>query len=378
VKILLIANTDWYLYNFRLALAETLRARGDQVVLVSPEGSYVKKLKDLGFRWVGFPLKRRSLNPLSEIRTLFRLFRLYQREAPDLVHQFTIKCVIYGSFICHLLGIRRVVNSITGLGYVFTEGKGARPWLRRLINVFYRLILFRTWVIFQNTTDEELFLKNRLVDSDRVALILGSGVDTNLFSPRPELEGPPLAILPARLLWAKGVGEFVQAARQLKTEGVIARFALVGDGDDGNPASVHADQLQAWVQEGVIEWWGWRENMTDVYAQASIVCLPSYYREGLPKTLIEAAACGRPIVTSNMPGCREVVRHGENGLLVPVRDSSALASALKQLILNSELRCAMGVRGREIAEKEFLMSSIISQTFKVYQVSAGIEPEINP
>jgi glycosyltransferase involved in cell wall biosynthesis len=378
VKILLIANTDWYLYNFRLALAETLRARGDQVVLVSPEGSYVKKLKDLGFRWVGFPLKRRSLNPLSEIRTLFRLFRLYQREAPDLVHQFTIKCVIYGSFICHLLGIRRVVNSITGLGYVFTEGKGARPWLRRLINVFYRLILFRTWVIFQNTTDEELFLKNRLVDSDRVALILGSGVDTNLFSPRPELDGPPLAILPARLLWAKGVGEFVQAARQLKTEGVIARFALVGDGDDGNPASVHADQLQAWVQEGVIEWWGWRENMTDVYAQASIVCLPSYYREGLPKTLIEAAACGRPIVTSNMPGCREVVRHGENGLLVPVRDSSALASALKQLILNSELRCAMGVRGREIAEKEFLMSSIISQTFKVYQVSAGIEPEINP
>jgi glycosyltransferase involved in cell wall biosynthesis len=378
VKILLIANTDWYLYNFRLALAETLRARGDQVVLVSPEGSYVKKLKDLGFRWVGFPLKRRSLNPLSEIRTLFRLFRLYQREAPDLVHQFTIKCVIYGSFICHLLGIRRVVNSITGLGYVFTEGKGARPWLRRLINVFYRLILFRTWVIFQNTTDEELFLKNRLVDSDRVALILGSGVDTVLFSPRPELDGPPLAILPARLLWAKGVGEFVQAARQLKTEGVIARFALVGDGDDGNPASVHADQLQAWVQEGVIEWWGWRENMTDVYAQASIVCLPSYYREGLPKTLIEAAACGRPIVTSNMPGCREVVRHGENGLLVPVRDSSALASALKQLILNSELRCAMGVRGREIAEKEFLMSSIISQTFKVYQVSAGIEPEINP
>jgi glycosyltransferase involved in cell wall biosynthesis len=378
VKILLIANTDWYLYNFRLALAETLRARGDQVVLVSPEGSYVKKLKDLGFRWVGFPLKRRSLNPLSEIRTLFRLFRLYQRETPDLVHQFTIKCVIYGSFICHLLGIRRVVNSITGLGYVFTEGKGARPWLRRLINVFYRLILFRTWVIFQNTTDEELFLKNRLVDSDRVALILGSGVDTNLFSPRPELEGPPLAILPARLLWAKGVGEFVQAARQLKTEGVIARFALVGDGDDGNPASVHADQLQAWVQEGVIEWWGWRENMTDVYAQASIVCLPSYYREGLPKTLIEAAACGRPIVTSNMPGCREVVRHGENGLLVPVRDSSALASALKHLILNSELRCAMGVRGREIAEKEFLMSSIISQTFKVYQVSAGIEPEINP
>jgi glycosyltransferase involved in cell wall biosynthesis len=377
VKILLFANTDWYLYNFRLALAETLRASGDQVVLVSPDGSYVQKLKDLGFRWISFPLKRRGLNPLSEVWTLFRLFRLYRWEAPDLVHQFTIKCVIYGSFICHLLGIRRVVNSITGLGYVFTEGKGARPWLRRLINVFYRLILRRTWVIFQNTADEELFLKNRLVDSNRVALILGSGVDTDLFSPHPELDGPPLAILPARLLWAKGVGEFVQAARQLKTEGVIARFALVGDGDDGNPASVHADQLQAWVQEGVIEWWGWKENMKDVYAQAAIVCLPSY-REGLPKTLIEAAACGRPIVASDVPGCREVVRHGENGLLVPVRDGSALASALKQLILNSELRRAMGVRGREIAEKEFLMSSVISQTFRVYQVSAGIEPEMNP
>jgi glycosyltransferase involved in cell wall biosynthesis len=173
------------------------------------------------------------------------------------------------------------------------------------------------------------------------------------------------------------VGEFVVAARQIRTSGLSARFALVGDGDDGNPASVHADQLQAWVQEGVIEWWGWKENMKDVYAQAAIVCLPSY-REGLPKTLIEAAACGRPIVASDVPGCREVVRHGENGLLVPVRDGSALASALKQLILNSELRCAMGVRGREIAEKEFLMSSVISQTFRVYHVSAGIKPEMNP
>jgi glycosyltransferase involved in cell wall biosynthesis len=377
VKILLFANTDWYLYNFRLALAQALRERGDEVVLVSPDGPYVPRLRDLGFRWVCFPLARRGLNPLVEIWTILRLLLLYRQERPDLVHQFTVKCVLYGSLACHLLGIHSVVNSVEGLGYVFTEWEGSRAWLRGLVKLIYRLVLRPTWVIFQNPDDQQYFTINRLVNPERIVMIRSSGVDIREYLPRPESKGIPIVILPARLLWDKGVGEFVVAARQIRTSGLSARFALVGDGDDGNPASVHADQLQAWVQEGVIEWWGWKENMKDVYAQAAIVCLPSY-REGLPKTLIEAAACGRPIVASDVPGCREVVRHGENGLLVPVRDGSALASALKQLILNSELRCAMGVRGREIAEKEFLMSSVISQTFRVYHVSAGIKPEMNP
>jgi glycosyltransferase involved in cell wall biosynthesis len=242
--------------------------------------------------------------------------------------------------------------------------------LRDFIKLFYRLVLNNTWVIFQNPDDRAAFLESHLVDPKKVTLIRGSGVDIRRFSPRPEPPGIPLVVLPARLLWDKGVGEFVTAARMLQTEGLHVRFALVGDGDDENPASVSASQLRAWENGGVIEWWGWQENMQDVYAQAAIVCLPSY-REGLPKTLIEAAACGRPIITSDVPGCREVVRQGENGLLVPARDASALAEALKDLLQNPKERLEMGKRGRIIAEKEFSMNLVISQTLAFYQSSSN-------
>jgi glycosyltransferase involved in cell wall biosynthesis len=366
VKILLFANTDWYLYNFRLAHAKALLEQGNEVVLVSPAGPYGPRMQAMGFRWLPFPLTRRSLNPFAAILTVVRLLSLYRLENPDLVHHFTVKCVLYGSLACLLLGIHAVVNSVTGLGYVFMQGDGARRWLRVLIKWSYRLLLRPTWVIFQNPDDRVAFLESRLVNPQKVTLIRGSGVDTGHFSPRPEPEGIPLVILPARMLWDKGVGEFVAAARMAQSGGTNARFALVGDSDDENPASVHASQLRAWEKEAVIEWWGWKENMDDVYTQAAIVCLPSY-REGLPKTLIEAAACGRPIVSCDVPGCREVVRHGENGFLVPVRDARALSNALVELLENPSLRRKMGICSRIIAENEFSMDLVISQTLALYQ-----------
>jgi glycosyltransferase involved in cell wall biosynthesis len=374
VKILLFANTDWYLYNFRLALAEALRARGNEVVLVSPEGSYVPRLQELGFRWISFPFTQHGLNPLFEISTILHLLSLYRHEKPDLVHQFTVKCVLYGSLVCRLLGIRPVVNSVTGLGYVFTESKGARQGLRRLIILLNRLMLRHTWVIFQNPDDRDFFLENNLVDPGRVALIRGSGVDHQRFVQTSEPNGTPVVILPARLLWDKGVAEFVEAARQLQADGLQARFVLVGDSDPENRSAVPVARIREWEQSGVIEWWGWKENMEGVFAQASIVCLPSY-REGLPKTLIEAAACGRPIVASDVPGCREIVRPGENGLLVPARDTATLAAALKQLIQDPELRHAMGIRGQKIAEKEFSMDLVITQTLNVYHSAMGLGVE---
>ena len=368
MKIILFANTDWYLYNFRLAQALALRQRGDEVVLVSPDGPYGPRMQELGFRWLSFPLARRSLNPLDGIQTIIRLLDLYSHEKPDLVHQFTVKCVLFGSVACHLLGIRTIVNSVTGLGYIFMEGGATRRWLRGFIKLFYRLVLHNTWVIFQNPDDRSAFLESQLVDPKKVTLIRGSGVDTRRFFPQPEPSGLPLVVLPARMLWDKGVGEFVEAARALRAEGLQARFALVGDGDAENPASVHASQIRAWENEGVIEWWGWQADMQAVYAQAAIVCLPSY-REGLPKTLIEAAACGRPIITSDVPGCREVVRQGENGLLVPARDAAALAKALTDLLQSPAARSQMGSCGRIIAEKEFSMDLVISQTLAFYQSS---------
>ena len=366
MKILLLANTDWYLYNFRLALAQSLRDRGDEVVLVSPDGPYGPRMQALGFYWLKFPLAQHGLNPVAEIRTVVRLLGLYRREKPDLAHHFTIKCVLYGSLASRLLGIRSVVNSVTGLGYVFMEAGSTRRWLRGLIKGFYRLVLRGTWVIFQNPDDRAVFLKDHLVDPKRVALIRGSGVDIHHFLPQPEPSGEPLVILPARMLWEKGVGEFVAASRILKAEGVSARFVLVGDSDPENPASVRASELRAWEKEGVIEWWGWEENMDEVYAQAAIICLPSY-REGLPKTLIEAAACGRPIVASDVPGCREIVRNGENGLLFPVRDAGALAAALIDLLQDPMRRREMGICSRAIAEEEFSMELVISRTLALYQ-----------
>jgi glycosyltransferase involved in cell wall biosynthesis len=365
----MFANTDWYLYNFRLAQAQALRKRGDEVILVSPSGTYGPQMQALGFRWLPFPLARSSLNPFTELGAVLRLLRLYRRERPDLVHHFTIKCVLYGSLASHLLGIGSIVNSITGLGYVFLEGGGARRWLRGLVKTFYRLLLKHSWVIFLNQDDQKAFLDMRLLDPKRVALIRGDGVDTRLFIPQPEPVGIPLVILPARMLWDKGVGEFVAAARTIRAGGTSARFALVGESDN-NPSSVTVAQLQNWQKEGVIEWWGWKENMNDVYPQAAIVCLPSY-REGMPKTLIEAAACGRPIVTSNVPGCREVVLDGVNGLLVPARDAGALAEALLKLLREPEIRKEMGIRSRKIAEEEFSMELVIARTFEVYQSCLG-------
>lgn len=374
MKILLFANTDWYLYNFRLALVQALCERGDEVVLVSPDGPYGPRMQEMGIRWLRFPLARRNLNPLLEGITILRLARLYRCERPELVHHFTVKCVLYGSLVSRLLGIRSVVNSVTGLGYIFTEGNGSPPkyggsgrrWLQKIVKLFYRILLRRTYVIFQNPDDQAVFIQNGLIDPQRAALIRGSGVDILRFSPRPEEEGLPVVILPARLLWDKGVAEFVQAAHLLRAEGIQARFALVGDSDPENPSSVPLAQIQEWEREAVIEWWGWVEDMAEAYAKAHIVCLPSY-REGLPKTLIEAAACSRPIVASDVPGCREVVRHGTNGLLVPSHDPFALADAVRLLVKNPSLRQKMGTRGRDIAVKEFSTAQIISQTLSVYQ-----------
>lgn len=369
MKILLFANTDWYLYNFRLELAKVLRDRGDQVVLVSPGGPYASRLQELGYRWLSFPMQRDGMNPWIEMGTIARLVRLYLAEKPDLAHHFTVKCVLYGSLACSLTGIRRVVNSVTGLGYVYMENGGRRRWLQGLITAFYRLVLRKTRVIFQNPDDRDTFLERRLVEPAQVALIRGSGVDLEKFSPQPEPPGPPLVILPARLLWDKGVGDFVAAARLLRVEQPHLRFALVGDSDPGNPAAVPEVQLQAWVQEGVLEWWGWHDDMDRVYAQAHVICLPSF-REGLPKTLVEAAGSGRPIVASDVPGCREIVHAGENGLLVPVRDVPALARAVNRLIQDPALRKEMGVNGRKLAG-EFSMDRIISETLQVYQSSTG-------
>jgi glycosyltransferase involved in cell wall biosynthesis len=364
MKILLMSNTDWYLYNFRLDLAEALRARGDEVTLASPGGEYVPQLQALGFRWLEISISRRGLNPLEELATIFHLWALYRREKPDIVNHYTIKCVLYGSLAARLAGVPRIINSIEGLGIVFS---GRNRFLQTVIQWMYRLFLVNTTVIFLNPDDFELFLHKGLVAPESAHLIPGSGVDVSRFSSFPEPDfAPSVVVFPARLLWEKGVGDFVESARLLKQRGVAARFALIGEPDPHNPSSISRQDVEAWVAAGVVEAWGWRQDMPAVYAESHIVCLPSFYREGVPRSLTEAAASGRAIVTTDAPGCREVVRHGVNGLLVPPRDPVALADALQTLLENPQLRQEMGQRGREIVEREFSSEIVIEKTLKVY------------
>jgi Glycosyltransferase len=305
----------------------------------------------------------------QELGTLWGLFRLYRKLKPELVHHVTIKPVMYGGIAAHMARVPAVISAVTGLGYVFIARGFASSLLRASVKAMYRLALAhpRGRVIFQNPDDRAMFLKAGLVDEASAVMIRGSGVDMKRFAPTPQLEGTPLVVFASRMLWDKGVGEFVEAARCLKAEGVDARFVLVGNPDPGNPAAVSVAQIESWQKERTVEWWGCREDMPQVFSQTHVVCLPSAYGEGVPKVLIEAAASGRPIVATDAPGCREIVRHGENGLLVPIQNAHALALGLRQLIEAPELRRRMGAKGRRLAESEFAVERVIAQTLAVYR-----------
>jgi glycosyltransferase involved in cell wall biosynthesis len=292
------------------------------------------------------------------------------------MHTVTIKPVIYGGIVARLLGVPRLVSAVTGLGQVFTDKKSVPSPVRALALSLYRLALGHknSRTIFQNPDDRTFMVEAKLVSADRTALIRGSGVDMSYFAPRPEPPGPGVVILPARLLWDKGIGEFVEAARLLREAGLDARLALVGEPPPHNRGSVPQDTIESWVRQGLVEWWGHQADMPAVYGRSHIVCLPSYYGEGVPRALIEAAACARPIVTADTPGCREVVRDDVNGLLVPPRAPAALADALRQLLLDPARRKAMGPRGRELAVAEFSVERVVEATLKVY---AGLEAQPN-
>lgn len=368
MKVLLFANTDWYLYNFRIALAEELQSQGNEVVCISPPGPYVKYLIEKGFHWIKLDLKRSNLNPFKEISTILNLVRFYRRERPDLVNHFTVKCVLYGSMAAYFSNSPTTINSITGLGYAFSENAGG---LNKIASLLYSIFVRNTWLTFQNPEDQEFFIQKGWATPSHFRLIRGSGVNVNYFTPQPFPEGSglPKIILPARMLWSKGVREFVEAGRILKQQGIDARFILVGDTDPGNPEAVAEKQLKDWQNQELVEFWGWQTDMRSVYAQATIVCLPSY-REGVPKTLLEAAACGRALVASDVPGCREIVKAGYNGLLVPSRDGKALAQALLDLLQDPARRQQMALNGRKLVVDKFSTMQINKETLDFYSVAS--------
>jgi glycosyltransferase involved in cell wall biosynthesis len=368
MKVLLFANTDWYLYNFRLALAEAIRAEGHEVVLLSPPGKYGERLKEAGFRWIEFPLARRGLNPLVELVTILRLAWLYYKERPDLVHHFTVKCVLYGSIAAHLVRIKAVVNALAGLGHTFSNDGLQSRLLRQMIKLMCRFVLARTQVIFQNPTDHRAFLDTRLVERENSHLIRGSGVNIERFKPcQPhQRNGKRYVLLASRLLWAKGIAEYVEAAREVRRRIPNAVFLLAGESDPGNPAAVPQKEIDEWKRQGDVEVLGHCEDMRAMLEKADLVALPTYYGEGVPRILIEAAACGKPLVATHMPGCSEIVLPGCNGRLVPTRNSLELARAIQEILLDDNQRAEMGRQSRLLAY-EFSEDLVITNTFRVYQ-----------
>lgn len=373
-RILIIVNAEWYFWSHRLSLAKALQAQGFEVVVAAAvERGYRTAIEDQGLRFIPLRLQRRSTSVVKELASLWELINLYRAERPSLVHHVTIKPVLYGSLAAKLAAVPAVMNTVPGLGYVFLRA-GWRPWLlRQLISVMYRVALAgnSVRVIFQNPDDRDSFIANKLVAPQRTRLIRGSGVDIHRFTPAPEPAGTPIILLASRLLWDKGLAELAEAARLLQQKGVACRVVIVGVPDRENPNAVPATTLEAWQSEGIIEWWGLRDDMPRVLQMTSIVVLPTYYPEGVPKILLEAAACERAIVTTDVPGCREIVRHGDNGLLVPPRNARALADALETLLCDPALRARMGQRGREIVVAEFSEEQVIRETLTVYRDLLG-------
>jgi glycosyltransferase involved in cell wall biosynthesis len=345
------------------------RKAGYNVTLVTNVNTHAEEIRKLGIKIVPLNLNRGSMNLLKELSVVVRLVSIYRQEKPDIVHHVAIKPILYGTIAARLAGLSNVVNALTGMGYLFTSEHLKARIIRPFLKYAFKAVLIgkKSRLIMQNQDDCTMLVNEGIVNSAQTRLIRGAGVDTSEFFCSPEpLSRRPVVVFPARMLKDKGVVEFVAAAEILKKRGVHARFVLVGDTDSHNHAAISVEQLAAWAAEGYIEWWDRRNDMPEVLAKAHIVCLPSY-REGLPKALLEAASSGRPIVTTDTIGCREVVRHDENGFLVPLRSTVELADALQCLIENPDLRQKMGLRGRELAVQEFSVEKVIAETLAVYK-----------
>lgn len=364
-KILFFVTEDWFVCSHWLPLIDGAKKEGFEVVVVTRTNKHAEKILEHGARVIHFEISRRGLNVFREFWAILRLIYIYRQEQPDIVHHVAMKSMLYGSLVSHLIRIPHTVNWVAGMGWLFISSNWRAKILQVVVRKILGVLLRGTLVIVENK-DDQAIIANIGIANQHIHLIRGAGVDTLLYAPSQEPEGVPLVVLPARMLWDKGVGEFYKAAGQLQKRAVKARFVLVGEPDTENPASVSRHQLVDWQKEGVVEWWGRREDMPQVLAQSHIVCLPSY-REGLPKALLEAASCGRPIVTTDVPGCREVVRDGDNGILVEVRNSAALTEALARLLADPELRKQMGQRGRERVLSEFSQEKIVNQVLNLYR-----------
>lgn len=370
-KVLLVSNTSWYLYNFRLPLIRDLRDRGIQVALVAPHDSHTSFLQEEGFTVHPWLVARSSVNPLSEAHALVDLLLIYRREQPDLVHHFTIKACLYGTIAAKFARVYRVINAVTGLGHIFLGTSKRCRLLRKLITPLYRATFKarRSTVVFQNAEDQEKLIQLGVTDGERARLIRGSGVDIERYRPSEDSAGrfhDPLQLLfPSRLIREKGTAELLHACRRLLADGIKFELLVAGALDSGNRSALNKNELVDLQADPCIRLLGHVDDMQALYAGSDIVVLPSW-REGLSRALIEAAAMERPIITTDVPGCRDVVDHAVSGLLVPLRDARAIELAVRLLIENPDVARRFGKAARQKVVAEFQLSLVNQSTMQQY------------
>lgn len=362
-----VITEDWFFASHFLDRAIAAVSAGYKVSVVTRCRETARDFRQHGLSVENIEFSRRGLNPITELATILRLRSILKRIKPDVVHNIALKPVVLGSLAAQFASVQNIVNAPVGMGYVFTSQENRARILRPIVKALIRYSLNRRnrRVIIENHDDLNNLVSGGFAERDSIALIKGAGVDTEKFAQKPEPSGPVCVIMVSRLLRDKGIQEFIDAAKLVKARDHGVRFLLVGDVDDGNPTSLTSRQLIELTDSRDVTWLGARTDIAELLAASHLACLPSY-REGLPKSLIEAASAGRPIVTTDVPGCREVVTHLVHGLLVKPRDSKDLAAAIEKLVGDPELRRTMGAANRRRAETEFSNEIIIHQTQSVY------------
>lgn len=357
MKIVIIASFSQSLVNFRGPLIKAMLARGNQVICVAPDNIAEPEIRKIGGDFFCLPLSRSGLNPISDLLYLKKLISLFNSIKPDALLSYTIKPVIYGSVAARIAGIKNIFSIITGLGFSFMGETNTQKFVGLVAKMLYRCFLhYNNRVFFQNPDDLNEFIQRNLIISDKAVLINGSGVDLNYFSRQPTKNNQPVFLLISRLLREKGIFEYITAAEIVKKSHSDAKFILIGP-TDPCPSSISLNEISDFVSKGVIEYEGWVKDVRPYIEKANIFVLPSY-REGTPRTVLEAMAIGRPIITTDAPGCRETVINGYNGFLVKPRDNSSLVEAMVQFINNPDLIIKMGLAGRKLAEEKYDVNQV--------------------
>jgi glycosyltransferase involved in cell wall biosynthesis len=368
MKLLFVVNVDWFFLSHRLPIALEAKRKGFEVHIATGITSKLGDLQSEGFIVHPLDIDRSSAGLFSSLNLVWQIYQVFRRVRPDLVHLVTIKPILFGGLAARLARVPALVAAISGLGFVFIAD-GTKAKIRRwLVGLIYGQALKhkRLKIIFQNTSDQEILRELIKFSSGDSIIIRGSGIDLEQFTMKAEPSEGFVVAMACRLLREKGVYEFVDAARLLSKRGLNARFWLIGDIDPCNPSSVTKEQLSCWKLEGFVDCLGQRSDIANLYALSNLVVLPSYYGEGLPKTLIEAAACGRAIVTTDMPGCRDAIEPNVTGLIIPPCNAGALADAIETLQHNSSLRKGMGEEGRKFAEREFDIKGVVDSHLRIY------------